>query len=148
MKTYTVKSSEVTRQWYIVDASSITLGRLATIIATYLMGKHKPMYTPHIDCGDSIIVINAANIKVTGNRLEDKKYYRHSGYPGGLTTITLAQQLEKDPTKVVVHAVKGMLPKNKLSAARLTRLKVYPTSDHPHAPQQPKELPLSPGGKA
>src|SRR5437870_5051582 len=107
MKTYSAKPTEVTRMWYIADAKDQTLGRLATVIATYLMGKHKPQYTTHIDCGDSIVVINAADIKVTGNKLEDKKYYRHSGYPGGIKEITLADQLKKDPTKVIEHAVRG-----------------------------------------
>ncbi len=140
MKTYSAKPTEVTRDWYIVDASGQTLGRLATVVATYLMGKHKPMYTAHIDCGDTIIVINAAQIVVTGNKLEDKKYYRHSGYPGGIKEITLADQMIKNPAKVIEHAVAGMIPKNKLVDERMKRLKVYATAEHPHAPQSPKEL--------
>lgn len=139
-RTYSAKPSEVTRDWYIVDASEQTLGRLATVIATYLTGKHKPMYTAHIDCGDSIVVINAAKIGVTGSKLTSKKYYRYSGYPGGITETTLEQQLKKDPTRVIVAAVKGMLPKNRLQAGRLERLKVYAGKDHPHSPQNPKEL--------
>lgn len=139
-KTYSAKPSEVTRDWYIVDASGQTLGRLATVVATYLTGKHKPMYTAHIDCGDSIVITNAAKIKVTGNKLADKKYYRYSGFPGGITETSLEDQLKKDPTKVIISAVKGMLPKNRLQAPRLERLKVYAAKDHPHAPQQPKEL--------
>lgn len=142
-KTYSAKPSEVTRQWYIVDASGQTLGRLATVVATYLTGKHKPMFTTHIDCGDSIIVTHAAKIKVTGNKLVDKKYYRYSGFPGGIYETSLEDQLKKDPTKVITAAVKGMLPKNRLQDRRLERLMVYSTGTHPHAPQQPKPLPLS-----
>lgn len=140
LKTYSAKPADVTRDWYVVDASSATLGRLATKIATYLIGKHKPMFTKHIDCGDYIIVTNAAKLKVTGNKMEDKKYYRYSGYPGGIYETSLQEQMVKDPTKVIKDAVKGMLPKNRLQADRLLRLKVYPLTDHPHAPQTPKKL--------
>lgn len=142
MKTYSAKPTEVTRSWYLVDATDQTLGRLATEVATRLMGKHKPMYTAHIDCGDNVVVINAANIKVTGNKLEDKRYYRHSGYPGGIYEVKLADQMIKDPTKVIEMAVKGMLPKNRLQDDRLKRLKVYATAEHPHAPQSPQTLTL------
>lgn len=139
-KTYSAKPKEVERQWYLVDAKEQTLGRLATQIATYLSGKHKPTFTAHIDCGDNVIVINAAKLKVTGNKLESKVYYRHSGYPGGITETTLAEQITKDPTRVIIGAVKGMLPKNRLQADRLTRLKVYATAEHPHAGQTPVKL--------
>ncbi len=142
MKTYSAKPTEVTRDWYVVDAAGQTLGRLSTVVATYLMGKQKPMYTAHIDCGDNIVVINAAQVAVTGNKLEDKKYYRHSGYPGGIKEITLGDQMAKNPAKVIETAVKGMLPKNKLADERMKRLKVYATAEHPHAPQSPKELTL------
>jgi large subunit ribosomal protein L13 len=147
MKTYSAKPTEVVRNWYIVDASGQTLGRLATEIAFRLTGKHKPMYTSHIDCGDNVIVINAAEITVTGNKLEDKSYYHHSGYPGGIKEITLGAQMEKDPTQVIRHAVAGMLPKNRLTDDRLNRLKVYAGTEHPHAPQQPQQLNVAKGAK-
>jgi large subunit ribosomal protein L13 len=147
MKTYSAKPTEVTRAWYEVDAKDQTLGRLATEIATRLTGKHKPMYTSHIDCGDNVVVINAAYIKVTGNKLADKKYYHHSGYPGGIKEISLEAQMAKDPTEVIRHAVAGMLPKNRLTDDRLNRLKIYPASQHPHNPQQPQKLELSKGAK-
>ena len=116
------------------------MGRLATVIATKLTGKDKPQYSPHVLTGDSIIVLNAKKIAVTGAKMTDKKYYRHSGYPGGLTETTLEEQLEKDPRRVIEHAVRGMLPKNKLARHMMGRLHVYPGAEHPHAPQQPKEL--------
>ena len=143
LKTYSAKPTEVTRDWYVVDASGQTLGRLATQVATKLTGKDKPMYTSHIDCGDFIVVINSGKLVVTGNKLLDKKYYRHSGYPGGIKEITLEAQMAKDSTKVIENAVAGMLPKNKLRDERMKRLKVYATDQHPHAPQQPKELKLT-----
>lgn len=140
MKTYSAKPAEVNRNWYIVDADGLTLGRIATDIATHLIGKNKPQYTPHIDGGDYVVVINAAKIKVTGKKLEQKKYYRHSGYPGGIKETGLDEMLENHPTRVIEMAVKGMLPKNKLQDLRLKRLKVYAGSEHPHDPQQPKVL--------
>lgn len=143
LKTYSAKPTEVTRDWYIVDAAGQTLGRLATILATKLTGKDKPMYTSHIDCGDFVVVINADKLVVTGNKLLDKKYYRHTGYPGGIKEISLEAQMAKDSTKVIENAVAGMLPKNKLRDERLKRLKVYATDQHPHAPQQPQELKLT-----
>ena len=143
IKTYSAKPTEVTRNWYVVDAAGQTLGRLATQIATKLTGKDKPMYTSHIDCGDFVVVINTDKLVVTGNKLVDKKYYRHTGYPGGIKEISLEAQMAKDSTKVVEHAVSGMLPKNKLRDERLKRLKVYATDQHPHAPQQPTELKLT-----
>lgn len=140
MRTFSVKPSETTHDWYIVDASNQTLGRLATEVARHLIGKHKPTYTPHIDGGDNVVVINAAQIQVTGTKMADKKYYRHSGYPGGLTEMSLEEMMHKHPTRAVEYAVKGMLPKNKLQDVRMKRLKVYATAEHPHNPQQPKTL--------
>jgi large subunit ribosomal protein L13 len=138
MKTYSAKPSDVTRQWYIIDAGEAPIGRVATKIATLLTGKGKPQFTKHIDCGDYVIVINAKNTVATGNKLEDKVYYRHSNYPGGLKEATLGEKMEKDPTFAITHAVRGMLPVNKLRDERLKRLKVYADADHKHDPQQPK----------
>lgn len=140
IQTFQAKPGEVTADWYIIDASDLVLGRLATAIATKLMGKDKPQYSPHVLTGDAVIVINADKVAVTGNKLTDKKYYRHSGYPGGLKEITLQEQLEKKPELVIERAVRGMLPKNKLSRHMLSRLHVYAGSEHPHSAQQPKEL--------
>jgi large subunit ribosomal protein L13 len=142
MKTYTAKPGEVTREWYLVDAEGQTLGRLATRIADTLRGKNKPQYTPHVDTGDFVIVINAEKIAVTGNKLDQKQYYRHSGYPGGLRSRTLREQLERRPTEVLRSAVKGMLPKNKLAARQITKLKIYAGPEHPHEAQAPKPLKL------
>ena len=140
MKTYVTKPAEVERKWYVVDAEGETLGRLASKIAVILRGKHKPIYSPSVDCGDYVIVLNADKISVTGQRLDQKVYYRHSGYPGGISAITLRDQLEKHPTRPVELAVKGMLPKNKLGRKMLKKLKVYTGSEHPHQAQQPVEL--------
>lgn len=140
MKTYSQKSSEIKREWYLIDASTLPLGKLAVVIADKLMGKSKVTYTPHIDNGDYVVVINAKNVKVTGNKMVDKKYYRHSGFPGGLTELKLEEVLEKDPSLVIKEAVKGMLPKNKLAADRLARLRVFEGSEHAHTAQQPKEI--------
>ncbi len=140
MKTYSAKPSEVERVWYVVDASELPLGRLSTKIAQLLTGKGKPMFTHHIDCGDYVVVINAAQLVVTGAKLEDKMYYQHSHYPGGLRETTLKHELEKDPTRVVVKSVRGMLPINKLRDGRLARLKVYAGSEHGHVAQQPEVL--------
>lgn len=140
LKTYSPKPAELTHEWYLVDAEGKTLGRLATQVATYLMGKHKPQFSPHLDCGDNVVIINAEKIGVTGNKLTDKKYYHHSGYPGGIKEISLEAQLVKNPTAVIEAAVKGMLPKNRLSDDRLRRLKVYAGAEHPHAGQNPKVL--------
>lgn len=142
LKTYSPKASEITRQWYLIDASGQKLGRLASVVATYLQGKHKPTYAPHLDSGDYVVVINTAGIAVSGNKLEGKLYYRHSGYPGGIKSINLAEQLAKDPNRVVQLAVKGMLPKNRLQGDRLARLKLAATSEHPHSGQQPVKLEL------
>ncbi len=142
MRTHVTKPAEVERSWYVVDAEGQTLGRLATSIATILRGKHKPIYSPSVDCGDYVIVLNAEKIKVTGNRLDQKKYYRHSGYPGGISEISLRDQLEKYPTRPVELAVKGMLPKNVLGRQMLKKLKVYAGSEHNHHAQQPQPLEL------
>ncbi len=139
-KTYSQKPSEINRKWLEIDASDAPLGRLATIIAGYLIGKHKPTYTAHMDAGDYVVVTNAANLVVTGNKLEDKMYYRHSGFPGGIKERTLSEQLQKDPTKVIYDAVRGMLPKNKLLDARVKRLKVFPGADHNHSAQTPEKV--------
>ena len=140
MKTYTAKPGEIERSWYVVDADSKTLGRLATQIADVLRGKGKPAYTAHVDTGDFVIVVNAEKIHVTGQKLDQKMYYRHSGYPGGLRTRTLREQLERRPEEVIRKAVRGMLPKNRLAAAQLKKLKVYAGPDHPHAAQNPEPL--------
>lgn len=142
MKTFSAKPTDVTRKWYVIDASEVPLGRMATVVATLLTGKGKPQFTKHIDCGDFVIVINAAQLVVTGNKLLDKKYYRYSGYPSGLTTTALVDQLAKDPTKPVMKAIRGMLPINKLRADRLKRLKIYAGSEHEHAPQKPSIISL------
>jgi large subunit ribosomal protein L13 len=143
MKTFIAKPAEVEHSWYIVDAEGQTLGRLASQIAAVLRGKHKPIFTPHVDCGDYVIVINAEKIHVTGQRLQQKKYYRHSGYPGGLSEISLADQLERFPTRPVELAVKGMLPKNKLGRKMFKKLKVYAGPEHDYAAQQPVPIELN-----
>ena len=140
MKTYSATPREIEQSWYLVDADGRTLGRLATEIAETLRGKGKPAYTPHVDTGDFVIVVNAEKIHVTGKKLEQKIYYRHSGYPGGLRERTLAEQLARRPEEVIRKAVKGMLPKNKLAAAQLRKLKVYAGPEHPHAAQNPAPL--------
>lgn len=140
IKTYSPKPTELTHEWYIIDAEGQTLGRLATLVATYLMGKHKVRYAAHLDCGDNIVIINAEKIAVTGNKLEDKKYYRHSGYPGGIKETNLSTLLERHPTQALEKAIAGMLPKNRLHDDRLYRLKVYAGAEHPHAGQNPKPL--------
>lgn len=143
MKTYSAKPSDVTRTWYIIDATGVPIGRLATRIATMLTGKAKPMFTHHIDCGDYVVVVNAAQVAATGKKLQDKIYYRHSNYPGGLKEINLADQLAKDPTAVIIHAVRGMITDNKLRPGRLERLKVYAGAEHPHDPQKPQKVSIS-----
>ena len=143
MKTYSAKPGEITREWYLVDAEGKTLGRLATQIADTLRGKRKPQYTPHVDTGDFVVVVNADKIAVTGNKLDQKRYYRHSGYPGGLRSRTLREQLERRPGEVLRVAVKGMLPKNRLAARQITKLKIYAGPEHPHAAQNPKPLNLA-----
>ena len=140
MKTYSPKAGEVQRNWYVIDAQDKILGRMAAEIARRLRGKHKPEFAPHIDTGDFIVVVNAKKVKVTGQKLEKKKYYRHTGYPGGLKETTLAKMMESKPEEVIRHAVKGMLPKNRLGRAMLKKLKVYAGPDHPHQAQQPQAL--------
>ena len=140
MKTYSAKPGEIAREWYVVDAEGQTLGRLATQIADTLRGKRKAQYTPHVDTGDFVVVVNAEKIAVTGQKLDQKRYYRHSGYPGGLRSRTLREQLERRPTEVIRTAVKGMLPKNRLARQQLTKLKVYAGPEHPHGAQNPQPL--------
>lgn len=140
MKTYSQKTAEISREWWIIDASTMPLGKLAVVIADKLMGKSKVTYTPHIDDGDYVVVVNAKNLVVTGNKMTDKMYYRHSGYPGGLKELRLEEVIEKDPSRAISEAVKGMLPKNKLAADRLKRLRVFPGAEHDHTAQSPKEI--------
>lgn len=140
MKTFVTKPDEVERKWYVVDADGETLGRLASKVAAVLRGKHKPTFSPSVDCGDFVVVINADKINVTGRRLDQKMYHRHSGYPGGLTSITLRDQLQKHPDRPIRFAVKGMLPKNRLGRKMIKKLKIYAGPDHPHEAQQPEPL--------
>ena len=142
MKTWNAKTDEVERRWYVVDAEGQTLGRLATRIADTLRGKRKPEYTPHVDTGDFVVVVNAEKIGVTGKKREDKIYYRHSGYPGGLRERTLGEELERRPTEVLRKAVKGMLPRNRLARQQINKLKIYAGPEHPHVAQNPQDLPV------
>jgi large subunit ribosomal protein L13 len=146
-KTYSAKPSEVTREWYVIDAAEAPLGRVAARVATLLTGKGKPMFTAHIDCGDHVIIINAKDTVVTGKKATDKMYYRHSGFPGGLKERTFTEQMEKDPTHAIFHAVRGMLPVNKLRDARLARLKIYEGPEHNHEAQKPKPLSVKPAAR-
>jgi large subunit ribosomal protein L13 len=143
MKTFVANSETRERTWYVVDAQGLTLGRLATQIAETLRGKRKPEYTPHVDTGDFVVVINAEKIHVTGNKLADKRYYRHSGYPGGIRSRTLGEMLERRPEEVIRIAVKGMLPRNRLARKQITKLKVYAGPEHPHAAQQPTPMEIA-----
>ncbi len=140
MKTYNAKAKEVERGWFVVDAGECILGRLASFVAARLKGKHKPVYTPYVDTGDHIVVINAAKVSLTGRKWDDKTYYRHSGYPSGIKATTAKELLQKRPTELVVHAVRGMLPKNSLGRKMLKKLKVYSGPDHPHEAQRPEPL--------
>lgn len=140
MKTYSAKPKDVTRHWYVVDASEAPLGRVATKVASLLIGKMKPQFTKHIDTGDFVIIINAKDLKVTGDKLEKKFYYRHSSFPGGLKTISLRDQLEKQPSEVLIRAIRGMLPVNKLRDGRLARLKIYIDDQHKHEAQKPTSI--------
>ncbi len=142
MRTFTEKQAEVEREWYVVDAEGQTLGRLASRVAPILKGKHKPTYTPYLDCGDFVIVINAEKVRVTGRKLDQVYYHHHSGYPGGLRSVSLREQLGKHPERVLQAAVRGMLPKNKLGRRMIKKLKVYAGDAHPHQAQQPKPLEL------
>ena len=138
MRTFTPKAGEITRDWYVIDATDVVLGRLATHAAAILRGKHKPTFAPHVDTGDFVIVINADKVALTGAKLEQKKAYRHSGYPGGLRAVTYSQLLEKFPERAVEKAIRGILPKNSLGRDQIKKLKVYAGGEHPHAAQQPK----------
>lgn len=140
MKTYSAKPTDVTRKWHVIDASQAPLGRIATQVADLLTGKTKPQFTPHIDCGDYVIVINSDQLKVTGKKATDKIYYRHTGFPGGIKQATLTEKLEKDSRDVVIKAVRGMIPANKLRADRLARLKVYTDGEHNHSAQKPQTI--------
>jgi large subunit ribosomal protein L13 len=143
VRTFTAKAEEIEREWFVVDAEGQTLGRLASRIAPIIKGKHKPIYTPHLDCGDFVVVINAEKVRVTGRKLDQKFYHRHSGYPGGLSSISLRDQLARFPERVLEAAVRGMLPKNKLGRRMIKKLKVYAGDSHPHQAQQPKPLELT-----
>lgn len=145
MRTFSIKSADVVRKWYVIDASQAPLGRISTVAASLLIGKGKPTFTPHVDGGDFVVIINAAKLVVTGNKLAGKIYSNHSGYPSGLRQRTLGDMIQSKPEEVIEKAVRGMLPVNKLRAGRLVRLKVYADDNHPHAPQQPEVLQL---GKA
>ena len=140
MKTYSAKAETVQHDWYIVDAADKTLGRMATVIASRLRGKHKPEYTPHVDTGDYIVVINAEKVQVTGNKAKDKIYHSHTGYPGGLKSISFEKLIEKAPERTIQSAVNGMLPKGPLGRAMFKKLKVYAGQAHPHSAQQPQDL--------
>jgi len=141
-KTFVTKNIDVQREWYVVDAAGQTLGRLATRVASMLRGKHKPIFSPSVDTGDYVVIVNAAKIHVTGRKMDQKIYYRHSGYPGGLREITLRNLLHKHPTRVIEHAVRGMLPKTRLGRQMIKKLKVYAGPNHPHEAQQPQSLEL------
>jgi large subunit ribosomal protein L13 len=140
--TYSAKASEVTRSWFIVDASGKPLGRLASEIARVLRGKHRTIYTPHVDTGDFVVVVNADKVQLSGDKLNQKEYYAYSGYPGGLRVTKAVDMLKRKPTHLIEHAVRGMLPKNPLGRKMASKLKVYATAEHPHAAQQPKPLPV------
>ena len=142
MKTHLPKVNLDQRKWHVIDADGMVLGRLAAQVADVLRGKNKPVFTPHLDAGDFVVVVNAEKIAVTGKKLDEKLYYRHSGYPGGLRARTLREQLERQPTEVLRKAVKGMLPRNRLGRQQLTKLKIYAGPEHPHEAQAPKPLPL------
>jgi len=143
VRTYSPKPGDVTKNWYVIDATDVVLGRLASQAASLLRGKHKATFAPHVDGGDFVIVINAEKVALTGSKLTDKMVYRHSGYPGGLSAVPVGELLEKNPTRVIENAVKGMLPKTKLGAVQLKHLKVYAGSEHPHAAQQPQVFEIS-----
>lgn len=142
MKTFVAKPAEIERKWFVVDAEGQTLGRLATQVATILRGKHKPIYTPHVDCGDYVIIINAEKIEVTGKKRTDKMYRWHTGYPGGLRERSFEEMMDRQPEKIVYQAIKGMLPKNKLGSQMITKLKVVVGPEHQHAAQKPETLEL------
>jgi len=143
MKTYSPKAKEITRQWHVIDAAGVPLGRLASQVAQLLRGKHKPTFAPHLDTGDHVIVVNAEQVVLTGAKLDQKMYYRHSGYPGGLKKRTLSDMLARRPEEVIRLAVRGMLPKNRLARKQLTKLKIYAGPDHPHEAQKPTKLEIT-----
>jgi len=142
MKTFSAKQQDIKRRWYVVDAENKVLGRLASEVARILRGKHKPIYAPHVDTGDHVIVINAEKVRLTGKKLEDKMYYRHSGYPGGLKSVSAGKLMQQKPTALVEQAVRRMLPKNSLGRAMFRKLRVYPSAQHPHQAQKPEPLQL------
>ncbi|MBN2390965.1 MAG: 50S ribosomal protein L13 [Anaerolineae bacterium] len=142
-KTFVAKPADIEREWYVVDATDLILGRLATQIASVLRGKHRPEYTPYEDVGDFVVVVNAEKVQVTGRKLDQKQYYHHTGYPGGIKSITLRKQLQKHPERVIEHAVKGMLPHGPLGRRQFKKLKVYAGPEHPHQAQSPKPLPIA-----
>lgn len=141
MRTYTARAEDVEREWYVIDAAGRTLGRLATEVATVLRGKHKPIFTPHVDCGDHVIVVNARDVEVSGMKATEKLYHRHSGFPGSVKSVPFLSMVQQSPEKVVEQAVRGMVPKNRLGRRIMKKLRVYPGSDHPHAAQQPAPFP-------
>jgi large subunit ribosomal protein L13 len=143
VRTYSPKSTDITRQWHVIDASDVVLGRLASQVAVLLRGKHKPIFAPHVDTGDFVIVINADKVALSGNKLEQKRAYRHSGYPGGMHSVSYGELMEKRPDRIVEKAVRGMLPKNSLGRKTLRKLKVYAGPDHPHSAQQPVPFEIS-----
>jgi large subunit ribosomal protein L13 len=147
MKTYSLKPKDISRSWYVLDAAEAPLGRLSTVAARLLIGKDKPSQSPHMDGGDYVIIINADGLVVTGNKLADKTYYRHSGFPGGLHKRTLSEQMNIDSTKVIEHSIRGMLPVNKLRDGRMARLKIYAGSEHNHSAQSPETISLKKGSK-
>jgi large subunit ribosomal protein L13 len=142
VRTISAKEQDIQRDWYVIDAQGQTLGRLASRVATLLRGKHKPIYTPHVDCGDYVVIVNAEKVHVTGQKMTQKKYYRHSGYPGGIKEVTLRDQLQKFPDRVIEAAVRGMLPRNRLGRRMFKKLKVYSGPNHPHEAQKPQSMNL------
>jgi large subunit ribosomal protein L13 len=148
VRTYSPKASEITREWWVIDAEGMVLGRLATEVARVLRGKHKAMFAPHLDCGDHVIIVNADKVVLTSDKAEKKKVWRHSGFPGGIKSMSYADALDRKPAEAVRRTVKGMLPKNRLGAQMLTKLKVYAGPTHPHAAQQPKELEIDSRARA
>lgn len=148
MRTYSPKASEITREWFVIDAEGIVLGRLATEVARVLRGKHKPMFVPHLDTGDHVIIVNADKVVLTSDKADKKVVYRHSGFPGGIKSMSYRDALDRKPAEAVRRTVKGMLPKNRLGAQMLTKLKVYAGPTHPHSAQQPKTLEIDPRAKA
>jgi large subunit ribosomal protein L13 len=148
VRTYSPKASEIAREWWVIDAEGMVLGRLATEVARVLRGKHKPMFAPHLDCGDHVIIVNADKVVLTSDKAEKKKVWRHSGFPGGIKSMSYADALQRKPAEAVRRTIKGMLPKNRLGAQMLTKLKVYAGPDHPHQAQQPKPLEIDSRARA